>query len=130
MLNNKIYKYFLFAGISLILILININSVYAGGATVAAKVEWMSHIVYNDANYGTYFVIKGEWNKIGEEGCTAIDKVWIVSPPSDSNSLDSIKSMHAMALAAHISNKTLTLYHLGCKQNKPVATGIYMPVRN
>lgn len=100
----------------------------AGAYTGKANVLWIGSL------YGDYFVIAGDWANV--MGCSNYStdtrqRIWKIY--SETGSVEDLKSMYSMALAAYMSGKTIELYSHGCDgggtNGRPMARSIYLPSR-
>lgn len=94
----------------------------ASGYTGAAKIERISSM-----GSSGQFEIWGDWTNV--DGCTNSSK-WIVGEHS-TDTEQTQNSKLSVALATHLSDKTIELYVDGCNSsNQPIVKGLYLPSRN
>lgn len=100
---------------------------FAGAYTGSAKINIMSSMVEGDPAYGTYFIIRGEWTQNDIKCPSAATDTWVVKDNKDS--MDVVKSMYSMALAAYTSGKKIEMYQDGCVNGRPKGISMYTPNR-
>lgn len=104
------------------ILLVSGNNALAGDYTGKSEINWMSSI------RGDNFLISGDWSNSLQ--CTNLNgNIWKIL--SDKDSVEDLRAMYSMALAAHMSGKTIELYAHECgSDGRPHARSLYIPSRS
>lgn len=97
---------------------------YSAGYTEEGLVSRFRQASSNGSPDHLSFTLFGDWANI--DGCT--NSKWVIS--SNYTSVEAVKYMHAMVMAAYLSGQTIELYVEGCDSNGlKIVKNIWMPRR-